>query len=74
MNNLSFSEDLLNRINNRNKKNSLKKSDFVTNNDLGKRKFSTLNLNKQNNKLDFLKKYIRKTKQKLITVLENINI
>jgi hypothetical protein len=33
-----------------------------------------LNLNKQNNKLDFLKKYIRKTKQKLITVLENINI
>ena len=65
INNFSFSKDLVNTINNRNrnnKNNSLNslnkdKNDFVSNNnnDLGKRKFSTLNLNKQNNNLDILK-------------------
>jgi hypothetical protein len=68
INNITFSQNLVNTINNRNIKNrknknnslnSLNKEDkieFVSNNnELGKRKFSTLNLNKQNNKLDFLK-------------------
>jgi hypothetical protein len=69
INNISFSQNLVNTINNRNrnrnrknKNNSLNslnkedKKDLVSNNnDLGKRKFSTLNFNKQNNNLDFLK-------------------
>ena len=56
INNLPFSQNLVNTINNRkNKNNSLNSlnkdnKDFVSNNnnDLGKRKFSTLNLNNKN--------------------------
>jgi hypothetical protein len=57
--NIKFPVDLVNTTNNRNKNNSLKKSP-VSNNDLGKRKFTTLNLNKQNNKLDILKQAMSK--------------
>lgn len=53
--NIDFSTDLVNATNYRNKKNkkSLNKPKFdrSSNNDLGKRKFSTLNFNKHNNKL-----------------------
>lgn len=52
---LALPADLVNVINTNNRNKTLRESNFVSNNDLGKRKFSTLNFNKHNNKLDNLK-------------------